>query len=96
MPQARAWSEAADKVICEMRAAGETWALIGRTLGLSRNTVIERGRRLRAVAPARPLMAAKDKDMEGLDDPNRPPLRAGHPLTWGLLTDEPFPERNEK
>jgi hypothetical protein len=26
---------------------------------------------------------------------NRAPLRAGHPLTWGLLTDEPFPEGGE-
>jgi hypothetical protein len=26
-----------------------------------------------------------------IDDPNRPPLPAGHPLTWGLLTSEPYP-----
>jgi hypothetical protein len=73
-----------------MRGEGATWAAIGRTLGLSRNTVIERGRRLRAVAPAR-VVVVVDADAVS-DDPGRGPLRAGHPLTWGLLTDEPFPE----
>jgi len=89
MPLARDWTETADRVICGMRGEGATWAAIGRTLGLSRNTVIERGRRLRAVAPAR-VVVVVDADAVS-DDPGRGPLRAGHPLTWGLLTDEPFP-----
>ncbi len=91
MPVARRWTAEADKVICDMRIAGHTWADIARTLSLSRNTVIERGRRLNAVAPARAPMSKDDKDM--LDDRNRPPLPAGHWLTWALLTAEPFPER---
>lgn len=89
MPQARQWTEAADRMICDMRGAGETWAAIGLRLGLSRNTVIERGRRLRAEAPVR---AAVVKEYDMLEDPNRPALPAGHPLTWGLLSDEPYPE----
>ncbi|MBB5373625.1 hypothetical protein HNP71_001889 [Acidocella aromatica] len=93
MPQARQWTAIADQTICEMRAAGETWSAIGRRLGLARSTVIERGRRLRASAPVKSLMLPKRDDM--LDDPNRPPLPAGHPLTWSLLTDEPFPEGDE-
>jgi hypothetical protein len=88
MPQARQWTEIADNVIRDMRGAGATWAAIGVRLGLSRNTVIERGRRLRAEAPAR-VVVAKEYDM--LEDPNRGPLPAGHPLTWGLLTSEPYP-----
>lgn len=88
MPQARQWTEAADIVIVQMRGGGETWAVIGRTLGLSRNTVIERGRRLRAHAPVK-LVAHKPEVVS--DDPNRGALRAGHPLTWGLLTNEPYP-----
>jgi hypothetical protein len=72
-----------------MRGDGQTWAAISRSLGLSRNTVIERGRRLRACAPAR--MAAAPAAAEVSEDPNRPPLRAGHPLTWSLLTNEEFP-----
>jgi len=89
MPEARVWSEAADRTICEMRAEGATWAAIGCTLGLSRNTVIERGRRLRAEAPTR-VAVVQEKAVS--DDPNRLPLRAGHPITWGLLTDAPYPD----
>ncbi len=89
MPEARVWSEAADRTIFDMRAEGATWAIIGRTLGLSRNTVIERGRRLRAQAPAR-VVAVQENVVS--DDPNRLPLRAGHPITWGLLTDLPYPD----
>jgi hypothetical protein len=91
MPLAREWTAAADGVICAMRGEGATWAAIGLRLGLSRNTVIERGRRLRAVAPPRVVTVVTDADAVS-DDPGRGPLRAGHPLTWGLLTDEAFPE----
>jgi len=88
MPKARNWTAQADRVICEMRGNGETWAAIGRCLGLSRNTVIERGRRLRAEAPPRKVVVAQEED---LNNRNREPLPAGHWLTWGLLTDAPFP-----
>jgi hypothetical protein len=94
MPEARQWTKAADFTICQMRGGGSTWAEIGRTLGLSRNTVIERGRRLRAEAPVRvSVQVAKDVIA---DDPNRGALRAGHPLTWGLLSDAPYPEGEMK
>ena len=93
MPQVRQWTAVADQTICDMRAAGDTWSAIGRRLGLARSTVIERGRRLRAVAPVKLPPSPKRDDM--LDDPNRPPLPAGHPLTWGLLTDEPFPKGDD-
>jgi hypothetical protein len=72
-----------------MRAQGQTWAAIGRSLGLSRNTVIERGRRLCAYAPKRVAAPVAAKLVS--DDPNRAALPAGHPLTWGLLTDAEFP-----
>ena len=94
MPQARVWAAAADKVIVTMRAEGSTWAAIARSLSLSRNTVIERGRRLQAVAPARRIEPRNDKPVT--DDPNRSALPAGHPLTWGLLTDEPFPHGDDR
>ncbi len=90
MPKARVWTAAADAVIRDMRAGGATWAEIGRTLGLSRNTVIERGRRLCAMAPVKVAMAVEADAVP--DDPNRGPLRAGHPLSWGLLSDEPYPQ----
>ncbi|GLR67577.1 hypothetical protein GCM10010909_22580 [Acidocella aquatica] len=90
MPKARVWTAAADEAIRDMRAGGATWAEIGRTLGLSRNTVIERGRRLCAVAPVKVVAVAAGDVVS--DDPNRGPLRAGHPLSWGLLTSEPYPQ----
>jgi hypothetical protein len=89
MPLQKLWSDDADAAIRAMRADGQTWAAIGRSLGLSRNTVIERGRRLRAVAPRRVARPAEEKLVS--DDPNRAPLPAGHRLTWGLLTCEAFP-----
>lgn len=93
MPQAREWTAAADRVIFDMRGDGETWAAIGLRLGLSRNTVIERGRRLRAEAPVK-VAVVKEYDL--LEDPNRGPLPAGHPLTWGLLSGEPYPMGDKK
>ncbi len=93
MPHARVWTSAADVTICDMRQGGFSWAEIGRVLGLSRNTVIERGRRLRAVAPPRPKVVSAES--EGPEDPNRPALPAGHRLTWGLLTDAAFPGLGE-
>jgi hypothetical protein len=91
MPLAREWTQAADSAICAMRATGCSWAQIGQSLGLSRNTVIERGRRLQAAAPVRAPAARVERLVS--DDPNRGPLPAGHPLTWGLLTDAEYPGR---
>ena len=94
MPLARTWTEAADDTIRAMRGGGFSWAEIGRVLSLSRNTVIERGRRLHAEAPPRVKMEARE--IQALDDPNRPPLPAGHPLTWSLLTDADYPEADKR
>lgn len=90
MPQARNWTETADMAIRTMRAEGRTWEAIGARLGLSRNTVIERGRRLCAQAPKRGTPA--DCEQVAAEDPNRAPLPAGHPATWHLLTAEEFPK----
>ena len=46
MPERRIWTDAADETIRRMRVDGATWAAIAAVLGLSRNTIIERGRRL--------------------------------------------------
>ncbi len=93
MPHARNWTAAADGMIRDMRCGGYSWAEIGHSLGLSRNTVIERGRRLRAEAPPRARLPVGER--QALDDPNRAPLPAGHRLTWGLLTDADYPGINE-
>jgi hypothetical protein len=83
MAERREWTETADNTIRYMRSAGATWASIGTMLGLSRNTVIERGRRIQApggpVPVPRPVRRPED-------DPNRPPMHAGHPIAWDVLT----------
>lgn len=84
MPERLNWTKAADQTILSMRAAGATWAAIGTALGLSRNTIIERGRRINALGgPAALPKPAREPE----DDANRPALPAGHPVSWGLLTD---------
>lgn len=83
MPERREWTAAADATIRGMRADGATWAAIGQVLGLSRNTVIERGRRIHAAGGPAPAVRPKPPAEE---DPNRGALPAGHPLTWGMLT----------
>lgn len=84
MPERRCWTDAADDTIRRMRTDGATWAAIAGVLGLSRNTIIERGRRIRAEGGpsqiARPPRTPED-------EPNRGPLPAGHSITWGLLTE---------
>ncbi len=83
MLQPLIWSKEADDTIRRMRAEGATWAEIAATIGLHRNTVIEPGRRLRAVAPA--YVPAPPVTRAISDDPNRLPLPAFHPVTWALI-----------
>jgi DNA-binding Lrp family transcriptional regulator len=91
MPNRRQWTENADTVIKVMRGSGATWAAIGEQLGLSRNTVIERGRRIHAEKVIQARAVAEEITVS--DEPNRLPLRAGHPLTWGLICNLPFPQQ---
>ena len=79
MPIKLFWTEAQDLTIRRMRAEAETWDSIGRALGLSRYAVIERGRRLGAERPAPGFQAPTD-------DPRREALAAGHPRSWGAIT----------
>jgi hypothetical protein len=74
------WTAARDSVLRRMRAEGRTWHVIAADLGVSPDVARERGRRIRAPAPG---YAAKIL----AEDPYRPPLPAGHPRTWGLLTE---------
>ena len=85
MPKSLVWTAAQDAAITRMRAEGATWATIGEHLGLSRNTVIERGRRIHAAQGSIRQPAQRE--------PERPrePLPAGHPETWRLISKEPYP-----
>jgi hypothetical protein len=80
MPPKLCWTEARDTQIRRLRAEGATWDAIAHALLLSRFAVIERGRRIGArKLPAAPRVLP--------EDPERPPLPAGHPRSWGALIE---------
>jgi hypothetical protein len=78
MLQRDRWTEAADTRLRRLRAEGHTWDAIAAAFGLSRWTVIERGRRIGARRP--PVLHPPRPD------PARGPRPPGHPETWGLIT----------
>lgn len=78
MPVKLEWSPPRDAVLCRLRAEGATWDTIATELVISRNGAMERGRRLGARLPALPHTPAAT-------DPNRAPLPAGAPESWGAL-----------
>jgi len=73
------WSQARDGVLRRLRAEGRGWPEIGAELGVSPDVARERGRRLGARWPGHAPRAPAE-------DAGRPPLPAGHPRAWGLLT----------
>jgi hypothetical protein len=90
MPKKFIWTGAQDAQIRRLRVEGASWDVIAAILGLTRWTVIERGRRIGAQRPPREFVPPPD-------DPARDPLPAGHPRSWGaindgtVLQDEPYP-----
>jgi hypothetical protein len=79
MPKKFIWTDAQDTQIRRLRTEGTSWDAIAAVLGLSRWTVIERGRRIGARLPRRELVPPPE-------DPAREPLPAGHPRSWDVLT----------
>jgi hypothetical protein len=74
------WTDALDTRLCLLRHAGLTWDGIAEAMGLGRNTVLERGRKIGARrAMPRPVLALSDHR-------DRPTLPPGHPESWGLIT----------
>jgi hypothetical protein len=75
MPKRIVWTEAQDLKIKRMRTERASWDSIAAAVGVTRWTVIERGRRLNARLPS--------PDSESpTEDPERPSLPPGHPETW--------------
>ena len=82
MPVKYEWSAAQDETLRGLRAAKVTWDEAAVRLGVGRNTVIERARRIGiqkrgVVQPPPPIIH------EALD---RRPRPAGHRDTWGTIT----------
>ena len=78
MPKRIEWTEAQNMKIRRMRAESASWDTIAVAVGVTRWTVIERGRRLGARLPPHDFQAPPE-------DPDRPSLPPGHPETWGII-----------
>jgi hypothetical protein len=78
MPKKIEWSAAQDLKIKRMRAESASWDSIAVAVGVTRWTVIERGRRLGARLPP-PGFEPR------VEDADRPALPPGHPETWGVI-----------
>jgi hypothetical protein len=79
MPKKIEWTSAQDMQIKRMRAEGASWDAIAAVLGVTRWTTIERGRRIGAQLPPADFVPPPESS-------SRDPLPAGHPRTWGILT----------
>lgn len=73
------WTPDMDRRLMSLREAGRTWNETALDMGLGRNTVLERGRKIgaRKLGAVRPVAVTEDADRRA-----RPP---GHPETWGLI-----------
>lgn len=90
MPEKLVWTDPRDTLLKRLRAQGAAWEAIAAALGISRNAAIERGRRIGARLPPPEYVPEPE-------DPERPPLPAGHCVSWGAivagtcLADQPYP-----
>jgi hypothetical protein len=93
MPLRINWTADADTMLLGLRRDGTTWDAIAAAIGVSRNAAIDRGKRLllaegspalaAARLPARPAAPRPPPGPPSMEE--RPPLCAGHPVTWELL-----------
>ena len=74
------WTPELDDRLRGLRGGGMTWDGIAAAMGLGRNTVLERGRKIGARRLRAPVPSAPEEARD------RPARQAGHPETWGLLT----------
>jgi hypothetical protein len=72
------WTDPADFRLRRMRLEGASWEAIAEALGVSPAAASARAERIGADRASRVLAAS--------EDPARDPLPAGHPRTWGVLT----------
>lgn len=88
MPTARHWPPSDDALIVAARAAGQTWDAIAARLGCSRWCASEHAKAAGIYGEPRHTSAPKGEiapEPEPDDDPERPPLPAMHPVTWGAI-----------
>ncbi len=74
------WTPELDGTLKSLRDAGRTWDGIAAEMGLGRNTVLERGRKIGARRVAVQVEAVVEESKD------RAPRGAGFPACWDLLT----------
>ncbi len=84
------WTSGADTRLTGLYAEGLSLRGIAKAMCLSRNAVVERATRL-GVHNCVPMAERKVSSVQvtehlGAENPERDPLPAGHPISWGLLT----------
>lgn len=86
------WTEEQDQTILKMHADGKTWREIAAVLNISRTTVTERGHKLKLLSHDHKKIQNEEENPYSISScDNRHTLKTGHPLTWGLISKEPFP-----
>ena len=78
------WTPIADQRLARMRHDGASMRAIARAFGLSRSSITDRARRLGLEIPSKPQPIPRPSAVE--NDLTREALPAGHPISWGLLT----------
>ena len=81
MPAKLDWAETMDTQLLELRGRRVAWNVIAQTMHLSRNTVIERARRIGVTKRSKIGMAVVRPESD-----DRAPRPAGHSSTWGAIT----------
>jgi hypothetical protein len=77
------WTAQADQRLAKMREQGASLRCMARAFGLSRSVVTARARAIGLEIPTKPELLPRPA--YELSD-NRDPLPAGHPISWGLIT----------
>lgn len=81
------WTPQADARLARMRNEGASIRALAAAFGLSRSTVAERAGRIGLALPDKAASQPQQTDTESAPDPARDPLPAGHPISWGLITN---------
>jgi len=91
MPAPHIWTEAENEMIRARATTLESWETIGAWVGVTKQCVILQAHRLGVPTASLRWIAARRETsptaeiITAPDDPDREPLPAGHPETWGII-----------
>ncbi len=100
-PKKLFWTSDLDTAITTARKEGKTFDAIADLLKVSRTAVIARAKEIGIHDPKRQeVLSSESEDADPdeerpvsgmFDRPIMEPLPAGHPITWGAISNEPWP-----